>query len=99
MATYHEFGFFGTRRGAFWFTLLMLVFSMIVVTLRQDAIADVDRFVLRIFWILASAVASNKILIRLGRLEKERGEPDAAMKLAFDAALGAACFMAGIALI
>ena len=99
MATYHEFGFLGTRRGAFWFTVLMLVFSMIVVTLRRDAIADVDRFVLRIFWILASAVASNKILIRLGRLEKERGEPDAAMKLAFDAALGAACFMAGIALV
>lgn len=99
MATYHEFGFLGTRRGAFWFTVLMLVFSMIVVTLRQDAIADVDRFVLRIFWILAGAVASSKILIRLGRLEKERGEPDAAMKLAFDAALGAACFMAGIALV
>lgn len=99
MATYHEFGFLGTRRGAFWFTVIMLVFSMIVVTLRQDVIADVDRFVLRIFWILAVAVASNKILIRLGRLEKERGEPDAAMKLAFDAALGAACFMAGIALI
>ena len=99
MATYHEFGFLGTRRGAFWFTVLMPVFSMIVVTLRQDAIADVDRFVLRIFWILAMAVASNKILIRLGRLEKERGEPDAAMKLAFDAALGAACFMAGIALV
>lgn len=99
MATYHEFGFLGTRRGAFWFTVLMLVFSMIVVTLRQDAIADVDRFVLRIFWILAAAAASNKILIRLGKLEKERGEPAAAMKLAFDAALGAACFMAGIALI
>ena len=84
---YHELGPFSTRRGGIWFVLLVSAMSLTIVMAQGDGL-------LPVFFVLVAAVAAEKILYQLGKLEREVPEPTPGMKLVFDAAMSIPCLAA-----